>query len=47
MTYRQLFDHLGNPVVRRAETPLGHKIIQRVGLVACVVLLAMLYGVQA
>lgn len=46
MTYRQAFDRLGNPVYRRSETPIGHKIVQRVGLVASVVLLAMLYGVR-
>lgn len=46
MTYHQTFDRLGNPIARRSETPLGHKIIQRVGLVACVVLLVMLYGVR-
>lgn len=46
MTYRQAFDRLGNPVYRRADTPIGHKIIQRVGLVACVVCIALLYGVR-
>lgn len=47
MTYRQAVDHLGNPVYRRAKSPLAHKIIQRVGLVACVVCIVLLYGVRA
>lgn len=46
MTYRQAFDHIGNPVYRRAKSPLGHRIVQAAGAVACVVLLAMLYGVR-
>lgn len=46
MTYHQTFDRLGNPIARRRKTPLGHKIIQRVGLVACVVCIVLLYGVR-
>ena len=46
MTYHQAFDRLGRPVARRGETPLGHKIIQRVGLVACVVCIVLLYVVR-
>lgn len=46
MTYHQAFDRLGRPIARRSEVPLGHKIIQRVGLVVCIVLLGMLYGVH-
>lgn len=46
MTYHQAFDRLGNPVHRRGEQPLGHKIIQRAGFVACVVGLVLLYGVR-
>lgn len=47
MSYQEAFDHLGNPVVRRRRKPLGHTIIQTLGAVACVVLLALLYGVRA
>lgn len=46
MTYRQAFDRLGNPVYRRADTPLGHKILQRLGAVACLVGIVLLYGVR-
>ena len=46
MTYRQAFDRLGNPVYRRSETPIGHKIIQRVGLVVSLVCIALMYGVR-
>lgn len=46
MTYRQAFDRLGNPVHRRSETPLGHKIIQRAGAVVCIVCIVLLYGVR-
>ena len=42
MTYRQTFNRLGNPVARRSETPLGHKIIQRLGVLVSVVLLGIL-----
>lgn len=44
MTYRQTFDHLGNPVYRRARSPLGHRVAQALGLAACLALLAALYG---
>lgn len=46
MTYHQAFDRLGNPVARRSTQPIGHKIIQRVGFVLCIVGLFMLYGVS-
>jgi hypothetical protein len=46
MTYHQGFDRLGNPIARPARTPIGHRIVQVVGLVCSVVLLAMLYGVR-
>ena len=46
MTYRQAFDRLGNPVHRRGAQPIGHKIIQRVGLVVCMVCIVLLYVVR-
>lgn len=46
MTYRQCFDRLGNPVARPARAPLMHRIAQRLGLVAIVILLALLYGAR-
>jgi hypothetical protein len=46
MTYRQTFDHLGNPVTRPSGTPLGHRIVQWASLIVSIVLLAMLYRGQ-
>lgn len=47
MSYRQLFDHLGNPVARPSRQPLGHRIIQRVCVASIVVMVLYLYGVRA
>lgn len=44
MTYRQSFDHLGNPVGRRVAATVGHRIATRLGFLACLVLLALLSG---
>lgn len=46
MTYHKAFDRLGNQVYHRGNQPTGHKIIQRLGLVACVVGVVLLYGVR-
>jgi len=43
VTYRQTFDHLGNPVARRSAMPIGHRIVQWTSLIVSIVLLAMLY----
>jgi hypothetical protein len=42
MTYHQVFDRLGNPVVRRTKQPIGHTIIQLAGAAVSVVLLCLL-----
>lgn len=44
MTYRQSFDHLGRPVARRVAATVGQRIATRLGVLACLVLLAMLAG---
>jgi hypothetical protein len=46
MTYRQAFDRLGNPVARPSSTPIGHRIVQGISLVASIVLLFVLYGAK-
>lgn len=46
MTYRDLFDHLGNPIYHRRRKPIGHTIVQTLGGVACVVALGMLVWVR-
>lgn len=44
MTYRQLFDHLGNPVAKPARQHIGHRIIQTASVICMLVMLAVLYG---
>ena len=46
MTYRQAFDRLGNPVARPSRTPIAHRLIQVISLIASVILLALLYGAK-
>lgn len=47
MTYRQCFDRLGNPVARPARSPVGHRVLQWVGLVCTLIGLALLYVPRA
>ena len=45
MTYRQTFDHLGNPVYRPAKPDLQHRIIRWASVVTIVISLGiMLWG---
>lgn len=45
MTYRHLFDHLGNPIAQRTRQPIGHTIIQRAGAAITLgMVLYMLWG---
>lgn len=44
MTYRQLFDHLGNPIAKPSRQPIGHTIVQSVSAITIVVLLVLLYA---
>lgn len=46
MTYHQAFDRLGNPIYRRSRRYLGRRIAQGVGFTACIILLALLYGMR-
>ena len=46
MTYHQSFDRLGNPVVRRARQPIGHRIVQTLCVICSLVLLSLLYGAR-
>lgn len=42
MTYREAFDHLGNPIVRPRRQPVVHPVLQAVGLIATIVGLGLL-----
>jgi hypothetical protein len=42
MTYREAFDHLGNPIARPRRQPIGHTVLQVAGLIATIVGLCML-----
>ena len=43
-SYNQHFDRLGNPVYRRPRNVRVHRVIQVAGVLASLVLLAMLYA---